>query len=78
MSGFTALIRVPGDATARAAAPIFSVIETVVLGLTTRISTVSDLRPAGARRMAPAERADQEERDGDDGERNPCRQVPSA
>ena len=46
--GETATISVPGAATARAAAPIFSVMEWVVLGLTTRM------------RIGPGTRAGQE------------------
>ena len=48
MGGVTATISVPGDATARAAAAIFAVIEAVVLGLTTRMRMVTPA-PRGAR-----------------------------
>src|SRR5260370_42575790 len=61
--GFTAMMRVPGAAARSAARRIFSVIETVVFGLTTRMS-IRCLGPP-----AP-QRSDQQQRYQDYGERH--------
>src|SRR6267143_819010 len=59
--GFTATMRVPGAAARSAARRIFSVIETVVFGLTTRMSMRCLGPPA-------SQRSDQQQRYQDDGD----------